>query len=225
MRPDLVIVDDEIVAVRLAGQEFPCESETGEAIIPKKVLTGFRLSEIPEELTIKPVESIDGNQIKIKDDIRLSSFADGSASASVEVMERRKHWDGDVGLTPYMEAFRQAIRERDDTEESDFQDDGDYIFLHYEITISEDSEIQEAVNRVEGIITAVEKRADQLAHRRSDPLTGLFDRGSFDADLAHAAENPKAGPLSLLVVDLDKFKTINDSYGHEAGNEVLKKAA
>src|SRR6266403_3609237 len=224
MRPDLVIVDDEVVAVRLSGQKFPCEPETGESIIPKKVLTGFRLSEIPEELTIKPVESIDGNQIEIKDDIRLSSFTDGSASASVEVMLRRKHWDADVGLSPYIEAYRLAILERGDAEESDFLDDGDYILLHYDITISEDLDIQEAINRVEHIITAVEKRTDQLAHRRLDSLTGLFDRGSLDADLAHALENPKAG-LSLLVVDLDKFKTINDTYGHLAGDEVLKKAA
>src|SRR5437899_6603543 len=114
MRPELVVVDDEVVAVRLAGREFPCEPETGESIIPKNVLTGFRLSEIPEELTIKPVESIDGNQIEIKDDIRLSSFADGSASASVEVMLRRKYWDGDVGLSPYIEAYRQAVLEWDD---------------------------------------------------------------------------------------------------------------
>jgi diguanylate cyclase (GGDEF)-like protein len=223
--PELVIVDDKIVAVRLSGQEFPYESESGESVIPKKALTGFRLSEIPEELTIRPVESIEDNQIEVKDDIRLSFFADGSASASVEVMERRKHWDGDVGLTPYMEAFRQAIRERNDAEESDFQDDGDYIFLYYDITISEDLEIQEAINQVEGIITAIEKRADQLAHRRSDALTGLLDRGSFDADLAHAREYPKDGPLSLLVIDLDKFKTINDTCGHPAGDEVLKKSA
>ncbi len=158
-------------------------------------------------------------------DIGLSAFEDGSASVFVEVMQRRKYWDGDVGLSPYIEAFRQAIRERDDAEESDFQDDGDYIFLRYDITISEDLDIQEAINRVEGINTAIEKRADQLAHRRSDPLTSLFERGSFDADLAHVLEYPKADPLSLLVIDLDKFKAINDTYGHEAGSEVLKKVA
>jgi diguanylate cyclase (GGDEF)-like protein len=224
VRPELVIENDEVVAVRLSGQKFPCEPGSGESIIPKKVLIGFHLSEIPEELTIKPVESIEGNRIEVKDDIRLSSFANGSASASVEVMQRRKHWDGDIGLTPYMEALRQALRERDDAKESDFQDDGDYIFLHYDITISEDLDIKEAINRVERVITAIEKRADHLAHRRSDPLTALFDRGSFDADLAHSLENPKAD-LSLLVIDLDKFKTINDTYGHPAGDEVLKKAA
>jgi diguanylate cyclase (GGDEF)-like protein len=225
VRPELVIVNDEVVAARLSGQEFPCEPETVEAIIPKEVLAGFKLSEIPKELTIKPVESIDGNRVEIKNDIRLSSFADGSASAFVEVMLRGKYWDGDGGLSPYLEAYRQAILEREDAEESDFQDDGDYISLHYDILISEDLEIQEAINRVEGIITAIEKRADQLAHRRLDSLTSLFDRGSFDADLTHALEYPKADPLSLLVIDLDKFKTINDTYGHEAGNEVLKKAA
>jgi diguanylate cyclase (GGDEF)-like protein len=225
LRPELVIVDDEVVAVRLAGQEFPCKPEAVEATIPKKVLVGFKLSEIPGELTIKPVESIDGNQIEIKDDIRLSSFADGSAPVSVEVTLRRKYWDGDVGLSPYIEAYRQAILERHDAEESDFQDDGDYIFLHYDITISEDLDIQEAINRVERIIAAIEKRTDQLAHKRSDPLTGLLDRGSFDADLTHALECSKAGSLSLLVIDLDKFKTINDTCGHEAGDEVVNKAA
>ena len=153
VRPELVIVNDEVVAVRLAGQEFSCEPESVEAIIPKKVLAGFKLSEIPKELAIKPVESIDRGQIEIKNDIRLSSFADELASASVEVMQRRKYWDGDVGLSPHIEAYRQAVLERDDAEESDFQDDGDYIFLRYDITLSEDLDIQEAIIRVEDIIT------------------------------------------------------------------------
>jgi hypothetical protein len=200
MPPELVTIDGEVVAVRFAGQEFHFDSETGESIIPKKVLTGFHLSEIPEGLTIKPVESIAGAVIEINNDIGLSPFAGGSASASVEVMQRRKYWDGEVGLTPYVEAFRQAIREWSDAEESDFQDDGDYIFLFYEITISEDLEIGEAIKAVEGIISAIEGRAEQLVRRRLDPLLNIFDRGSFNADLEYALGHSKAGVGLVLAV-------------------------
>jgi diguanylate cyclase (GGDEF)-like protein len=223
--PELISVAGEIVGVRLAGREFRCDSEALEAIIPKHVLTGFKLSEIPDPLIIKPVESIKGVQIEIKNDFGLSSFKGGSASAFVEVMLRRKYWDGDVGLSQYIEALRQAIDERDDAAESDFQDDGDYVFVHYEIEISEDLEIGQGIKIVDDIIAAIESRAEQLANRRLDPLTGIFDRGSFDADLSHAVRYAERDPLSLLIIDLDKFKTINDTYGHRAGDEVLKKAA
>jgi len=224
MLPQLVTVDGEVVAVRLSGQEFPCESETGESIIPKKLLTGFRLSEIPEDLTIKPVESIAGAEIEINNDIGLSSYTGGSASAFVEVMQRRKYWDGKVGLTPYMEAFRQAIRERSYAEESDFQDDGDYIFLYYEITISDDLEIGEAIKLVEGIISAIEERAEQLVSRRLDPLLNIFDRGSFNADLEYALRNSKAG-VGLVLADIDHFKKVNDEHGHQQGDAVLSAVA
>ena len=39
MPPEMITVDDEIVAVRLGAEEFPYESETGESIIPKRVTT------------------------------------------------------------------------------------------------------------------------------------------------------------------------------------------
>ena len=224
MPPEMITVDDEIVAVRLAAEEFPYESETGESIIPKRVLTGFLLSEIPEGLTIKPVEAVAGAIIEINNDFGLSRFAGGSASAFVEMMQRRKYWDGDVGLTPYIEAFRRAIRERSDAQESDFQDDGDYIFLYYEITISEDSEVGKAIKSVEGIISAIEERADQLVRRRLDPLLNIFDRGSFNADLEYALQHSKAG-VGLILADIDHFKKVNDEHGHQQGDAVLRAVA
>jgi diguanylate cyclase (GGDEF)-like protein len=56
-----------------------------------------------------------------------------------------------------------------------------------------------------------------------DPLTGAASRRAFDATIADAlAESRRVGaPLSLLVLDLDRFKTINDRYGHPAGDAVL----
>lgn len=57
-----------------------------------------------------------------------------------------------------------------------------------------------------------------------DPLTGVNNRAALDQalgrelDLAHRTENP----LSLLMLDIDHFKQINDQYGHSAGDHALK---
>jgi diguanylate cyclase (GGDEF)-like protein len=225
MHPELVVIEGQIAAVRLAGQEYSCDPDSIEAFIPKGALTGFKLSTIPDELTIKPVESVTGQRIEIRNDIGLSRFAQGSASAVVEIMQRRKHWDGRVGLSPYIEAYREAIRERVSVKESSFEDDGDYVFLKYEITINEDHEIQDAIRIVDSIIAAIDERTEQITRRRLDALTNIFDRGTFDADLAQGLESAKTDPISLIVIDLDKFKQINDAYGHEAGDEVLVKIA
>jgi diguanylate cyclase (GGDEF)-like protein len=224
MSPELITVDGEVVAVRLGGAEFPYEPETGESTILKKVLHGFRLSDIPRELVIKPVESIADGYIEIENNIGLSSFSGGSALAFVEIMFRRKYWDDEVGLSPYVEAYRLAIREHGNAEETDFQDDGDYIFLYYEITISEDSAIGEAIKSVEGIISAIEERAEQLVRRRQDPLLGICDRGSFDADLGFALRNATTS-IGLLLADIDRFKMVNDEYGHQTGDMVLRAVA
>lgn len=60
-----------------------------------------------------------------------------------------------------------------------------------------------------------------------DGLTGLLHRGSFDADgeSAVAAAIRIGKPLSLLIVDVDHFKSINDRFGHAEGDKVLKSMA
>lgn len=60
-----------------------------------------------------------------------------------------------------------------------------------------------------------------------DPLTGLYNRRHFDATLARelARARRKAAPLSLLVLDIDHFKQVNDRHGHAAGDAVLRTIA
>jgi hypothetical protein len=123
---ELIRAQDEPVAVRLQGREFACEEETGQTLIPKEFLTGFRLSEIPDDISIKPVEKIEGSMIHVENDVALSRFSSGSASAAVEEMFRRKFWDGDIGLSPYVAALRQAVDEIDEAVETNFEDDDDY---------------------------------------------------------------------------------------------------
>lgn len=69
----------------------------------------------------------------------------------------------------------------------------------------------------------VEARLEQLAE--TDSLTGLTNRRYFDRELARAwqAARRSGFPLSLLFVDVDRFKTYNDRYGHQEGDEFLRK--
>ena len=64
-------------------------------------------------------------------------------------------------------------------------------------------------------------RANEALQRRAnaDRLTGLANRLRFDEFVADAFVGPT--PLSMLMIDVDHFKTINDRYGHDAGDAVL----
>jgi diguanylate cyclase (GGDEF)-like protein len=69
---------------------------------------------------------------------------------------------------------------------------------------------------------------DKLRYRaHHDGLTGLLNRVGFRQHIDALLEQERAhGSLvGLLFIDLDDFKLVNDSYGHEAGDEVLRKAA
>ncbi len=67
-----------------------------------------------------------------------------------------------------------------------------------------------------------------LENRRSDRdyLTGLLNRQSFDARAYRRIEpRDSRGGFALVVIDLDRFKAINDAYGHDKGDEILQVAA
>ena len=61
----------------------------------------------------------------------------------------------------------------------------------------------------------------------TDALTGLYNRRYLDSHLGGLFEEAvlRARPISILVMDIDRFKGINDSYGHDAGDEVLREVA
>ncbi|MCP5405411.1 MAG: GGDEF domain-containing protein [Pseudomonadaceae bacterium] len=77
-------------------------------------------------------------------------------------------------------------------------------------------ELAAAINRLTNRDKAVEQA-------NTDALTGLANRRGLNQKLAYAFKRNQ--PLALFYIDLDKFKPINDTYGHEMGDAVLKRVA
>lgn len=76
-------------------------------------------------------------------------------------------------------------------------------------------------------LTYRERYEALVEHVGRDGLTGLLHRGRFDADGEAAVQVSlrTARPLSLLIIDVDHFKLINDRFGHAEGDKVLKAVA
>jgi len=73
-------------------------------------------------------------------------------------------------------------------------------------------------------ITAHKKRENDLSYvANTDQLTGIFNRRAFDNVLDRILEQSRYNnePLSLLMIDIDLFKQVNDQYGHLHGDKVL----
>lgn len=73
----------------------------------------------------------------------------------------------------------------------------------------------------------LDRQADELAEQRrqslTDPLTGLPNRRALDDHLRNRLDawRKHRSPFSLLMLDIDHFKRLNDSYGHQAGDAAL----
>lgn len=70
-------------------------------------------------------------------------------------------------------------------------------------------------------LTSYQERVESLA--ATDKLTGAYNRNAFDLLFAQAKADSLRSkePLSMLLLDLDHFKKVNDSFGHQAGDAVL----
>jgi two-component system cell cycle response regulator len=78
-----------------------------------------------------------------------------------------------------------------------------------------------AALRVRGLMDRLERRAYR------DSLTGLINRAALEDELRRHGELSRrhGTSLSILIVDLDRFKEINDAHGHAAGDEALRRTA
>lgn len=218
------------VSVNLGGRDFACEERTGFVTVPQELLTGIPLSDIPEDISITPVEKM-GLRIDVgHKSATFSRFSSGLTRALVHEVFRRNVWDGETGYSPHAPALLQAIAENEEATGVEFQRrdfafsrHNDIIFLYYYMAITQDLGILEAMRFVYAAMERIHARADQLVGRRRDGLLGIFERSSFDADLNHVLTGKH--PVTLVLADVDHFKQVNDTFGHLVGDEVLRAIA
>jgi diguanylate cyclase (GGDEF)-like protein len=129
-----------------------------------------------------------------------------------------------VTVVPRLRALLRAahrVREGDLAARTGLPDDGEEL-----------SRVAAVFDRMAATLESREaelKAALQAASEAAatDPLTGLANRRHMEDHLArdlHRAARAKE-PLALVLLDLDHFKKINDTWGHEGGDEVLRRAA
>lgn len=70
---------------------------------------------------------------------------------------------------------------------------------------------------------SLKEESERYKHLSSrDPLTGAYNRYGFEQRLSELLHSEEFHPLSLILLDVDHFKLFNDTYGHDAGDKVLK---
>lgn len=104
---------------------------------------------------------------------------------------------------------------------------GNYIWLKIRSSIISD----DSGNSVKAIflITDIDNEKRQIerltAQAQADPLTGLYNKGAGQVIIDEYLTGKNAPPSALMIIDMDNFKYVNDTYGHLFGDGILKEIA
>ncbi len=100
--------------------------------------------------------------------------------------------------------------------------DGEFVWARTRVSTTEDDGVMLAITHIEDV-TEQRRAAEQLRYAaRHDELTGLPNRAYLMHLLQEKLATSEIDQAAVLFVDLDNFKTINDSLGHEVGDQLLQ---
>jgi len=103
--------------------------------------------------------------------------------------------------------------------------DGEYIWARTRVSVTEDEGVALAITHIEDV-TDQRVAAERLTHAAThDDLTELPNRAALVTRLDALLDGAAPGKVSVLFIDLDNFKVVNDSLGHGVGDELLREVA
>ncbi|MDC6166502.1 diguanylate cyclase domain-containing protein [Paucibacter sp. XJ19-41] len=187
------------------------------------------------EAMLKAVAEAATTMIAVLDCDQCLLFFNRAFAQRFRIEREREHWLGrplsellgeaDYGLSrPLIEA---ALAGRVAYLEKSYTDPPLVIELHYAPLQLESGEIEGVISIARDITEVRTEEARLRDASQTDPLTQLLNRSGFalraDEQLAHARQHNSL--LTLLYLDLDRFKPVNDQHGHPVGDALLKAVA
>jgi diguanylate cyclase len=163
-------------------------------------LSQIRTTDRIDKVGARVIGEIDDVMSLITEALGMSASYDDSLSGAAKKLAFAKN---NVQVKEVVDSLVKSTREMRDTNKA----------LEERLVLSK-TEISNLQHSLDAI------RAESL----TDPLTGLGNRKYFDRSIDSAVQDALASgePLSLLMFDIDHFKSFNDSYGHLTGDQVLR---
>ncbi|MEO6841089.1 MAG: GGDEF domain-containing protein [Bradyrhizobium sp.] len=163
-------------------------------------LSQIKTTDRIDKVGARVIGEIDDVMSLITEALGMSASYDDSLSGAAKKLAFAKN---NVQVKEIVDSLVKSTREMRDTNKA----------LEERLVLSK-TEISNLQHSLDAI------RAESL----TDPLTGLGNRKYFDRSIDSAVQSALASgePLSLLMFDIDHFKSFNDSYGHLTGDQVLR---
>jgi diguanylate cyclase len=128
-------------------------------------------------------------------------------STSLETMKAR--------AVEHLRSLREGIKARQEKEQGMLQ-----------ATRRQLEQVRSNLGNLRERVRQAEKTSERLSEEAlTDPLTKIWNKRAFGQRLADALNDTEQDPLSLIIFDIDNFKGVNDTYGHQAGDKALQAIA